>query len=126
MKTRVGVPVYVDKGRVSKEAEIEYFNIVKAKDGLYTDMKILSKGNSKVRYSGKVQILQGKSLIDEYELDGGVVGGGNYFVNKHKIDTKNIKNSGEYTLRAVISYLDENGKKKNIKKEANLNITGKV
>ncbi|CCZ50415.1 putative uncharacterized protein [Acinetobacter sp. CAG:196] len=126
VKTRVGVPVYVDKGRVSKEAEIEYFNIVKAKDGLYTDMKILSKGNSKVRYSGKVQILQGKSLIDEYELDGGVVGGGNYFVNKHKIDTKNIKNSGEYTLRAVISYLDENGKKKNIKKEANLNITGKV
>ena len=89
-------------------------------------MKILSKGNSKVRYSGKVQILQGKSLIDEYELDGGVVGGGNYFVKKQKIDTRNIKNSGEYTLRAVISYLDENGKKKNIKKEANLNITGKV
>ena len=37
-------------------------------------------------------------------------------MNKQKIDTKNIKNSGEYTLRAVISYLDENGKKKNIKK----------
>ena len=48
VKTRVGVPIYVDKGRVSKDAEIEYLNIVKGKDGLYTDMKVVSKGNSKI------------------------------------------------------------------------------
>lgn len=126
VKTRVGVPVYVDKGRVSKDADVEYLNIVKGKDGLYTDMKVISKGNSKVRYSGNVQIVQGKKLIDEYSLAGRVVAGNNFCVDRQKIKTDNIKEAGEYTLRMVLSYFDENGKRKNIKKEANLNITGKV
>ena len=126
VKTRVGVPVYVDKGRVSKDADVEYLNIVKGKDGLYTDMKVISKGNSKVRYSGNVQIVQGKKLIDEYSLAGKVVAGHNFCVDRQKIKTDNIKEAGEYTLRMVLSYFDENGKRKNIKKEANLNITGKV
>ena len=126
VKTRVGVPVYVDKGRVSKDADVEYLNIVKGKDGLYTDMKVISKGNSKVRYSGNVQIVQGKKLIDEYSLAGKVVAGPNFCVDRQKIKTDNIKEAGEYTLRMVLSYFDENGKRKNIKKEANLNITGKV
>ena len=126
VKTRVGVPVYVDKGRVSKDADVEYLNIVKGKDGLYTDMKVISKGNSKVRYSGNVQIVQGKKLIDEYSLAGKVVAGNNFCVDRQKIKTDNIKEAGEYTLRMVLSYFDENGKRKNIKKEANLNITGKV
>ena len=126
VKTRIGVPVYVDKGRVSKDAEIEYLNVVKAKDGLYTDMKILSKGNSKIRYSGNVQIIDGKRLVDEYSLTGGVVGQNSYFVDRQKIKTDKIKNAGEYTLRAVISYYDENGKRKNIKKETILKIQGEV
>ena len=126
IKTRVGVPVYVDKGKVTKEADIEYFNIVKGKDGLYTDMKIVSKGNSKVRYTGSVQIIQGKKLVDEYTISGKTVGENNFYIDKQKIKTDKIKESGEYTLRMVVSYFDENGKRKNIKKEANLNITGNV
>ena len=126
IKTRVGVPVYVDKGKVTKEADIEYFNIVKGKDGLYTDMKIVSKGNSKVRYTGRVQIIQGKKLVDEYTISGKTVGENNFYIDKQKIKTDKIKESGEYTLRMVVSYFDENGKRKNIKKEANLNITGNV
>ena len=126
IKTRVGVPVYVDKGKVTKEADSEYFNIVKGKDGLYTDMKIVSKGNSKVRYTGSVQIIQGKKLVDEYTISGKTVGENNFYIDKQKIKTDKIKESGEYTLRMVVSYFDENGKRKNIKKEANLNITGNV
>ena len=126
VKTRIGVPIYVDKGKVSKDVEIEYFNIAKEKDVYYTDMKILSKGNSKIRYSGNVQIIQGKKLITEYNLNEKVVGANNFYIDKQKIDISNIKNSGEYTLRVVISYYDENGKRKNIKKEANLVIQGKV
>ena len=80
----------------------------------------------KVRYSGNVQIVQGKKLIDEYSLAGKVVAGNNFCVDRQKIKTDNIKEAGEYTLRMVLSYFDENGKRKNIKKEANLNITGKV
>ena len=126
VKTRIGVPIYVDKGKVSKDAEIEYFNVVKEKDAYYTDMKILSKGNSKIRYSGNVQIIQGKKLITEYNLNEKVVGANNFYIDKQKIDMSNIKNSGEYSLRVIISYYDENGKRKNIKKETNLVIQGKV
>ena len=126
VKTRVGVPIYIDKGKVKKEADIEYLKIVKEKDGLYTDMKVLSKGNSKIRYSTAVQIIQGKKLIDEYTLNGKVVGENNYYVDKQKIKTDNIKGEGEYTLRVVVSYFDENGKRKNIKKETNLIIQGNV
>lgn len=126
VKTRVGVPIYIDKGKVKKEAEIEYLNIVKGKDGLYTDMKILSKGNSKVRYNASAQIIQGKKLVGEYALGERVVGSNNYYIDKHIIDTTNIKGAGEYTLRVVLSYFDENGKRKNIKKETNLVIQGNV
>lgn len=125
VKTRVGVPVYIDKGKVTKDAEIEYLNIVKEKDGYYTDMKIVSKGNSKIRYAGNVQIIQGKKLVDEYSLNGNVVGDNNFYLDKQKVITDKLT-SGEYTLRMIIFYYDENGKKKNIKKETNLNIQGKV
>lgn len=125
VKTRVGVPLYIDKGKFVKEAEIEYFNIVKAKDGLYTDMKILSKGNSRIRYSTNIQISQGKKLVDEYSLPSFVVGQNNYYIDKQKINTKKLA-AGQYTLRAVISYYDENGKKKNIKQEKILNIQGNI
>ena len=125
VKTRVGVPVYIDKGKVSKVAEIESLNILKEKDGYYTDMKIVSKGNSKIRYAGNVQIIQGKKLVDEYSLNGNVVGDNNFYLDKQKVITDKLT-SGEYTLRMIIFYYDENGKKKNIKKETNLNIQGKV
>ncbi len=126
LKTRVGVPVYVDKGNFQKKADIEYLNIVKDKNGLYTEMKILSTGNSKVRYNGTFQIVQGKKLIAEYPIDGKVIGNNSYYVAKQKIDTKNIKGAGEYTLRAVLSYFDENGNRKNIKKDTILKITSEI
>lgn len=126
VKTRVGVPVYIDKGKVSKVAEIESLNILKEKDGYYTDMKIVSKGNSKIRYDIKAQILQGKKLIDEATLFGGVVGDNNYYISKNKLPTDKIKENGEYTVRILVSYFDANGKKIFLKKETNLNIQGKV
>lgn len=126
VKTRVGVPIYVDKGKFKKQADIEYLNIIKAKNGLFTEMKILSTGNSRIRYDGKVQIIQGKKLIDEYSIDGVVVGDNNSYVATDKIRTEKIEQAGEYTLRMIVSYYDENGKKKNIKKETTLNIQGKV
>ena len=91
LKTRVGVPVYVDKGNFVKKADIEYFKIVQQKDGLYTEMKVLSTGNSKIRYSGTYQIIQGKKLIAEYPVDGNVVGDNNSYVARQKIDTSKSK-----------------------------------
>lgn len=126
VKTRAGIPIYIDKGRISKIGEIEKFNVVKAKDGLYADTKILSKGNTKIRCNRTIQISQGKKLIDEFSIGEKVVSGGSYNVSQDKIRLDNIKNSGEYTVTLVVSYSDENGKRKNIKKETNVNIQGKV
>ena len=126
VKTRVGVPVYIDKGKVTKDAEIEYLNVVKEKNAYYTNMKVVSKGNSKIRYSGKVQIVQGKKLVSEYNLSEKVVGANNFYVDKQKVEMNNIKETGEYTLRTVLSFFDENGKRKNIKRETNLVIQGNM
>ena len=126
VKTRIGVPVYIEKGKVTKDAEIESLNIEKTEHELYSKIKLVNKGNSKIRYNGKAQIVQGKNLISEYDLKGSVIGENNYRELKEKIDTKNVNNSGEYTLRVMISYVDENGKKINIKKETTINIQGKV
>lgn len=126
LKTRVGVPVYVDKGNFKKNADIEYFKITKGSDGLYTEMKILSTGNSKIRYSGMFQIVQGKKLICEYPVDGKVVGDNNSYVARQKIETSKVKEPGEYTLRLVFSYFDEKDNRKNIKKDAILNIKNEI
>lgn len=126
VKTRVGVPVYIDKGKVTKDAEIEYLNVAKEKNVYYTNMKVVSKGNSKIRYSGKVQIVQGKKLVSEYNLSERVVGANNFYIDKQKVEINNIKETGEYTLRTILSFFDENGKRKNIKKETNLVIQGNM
>ena len=122
VKTRVGVPIYVDKGKVSKIGEIEDLKIINGKDGEYTEMKIVSKGNSKIRYSGKVQIIQDKKLVHEYKISDGVVGDNNFFIARDKIPTNKITGKGECTLRAVITYQDENGKRKNVTKDIQINI----
>lgn len=124
IKTRLGVPIYIDKGKVSKIGEIEEFKVVQAKDGLYTQIKISSKGNSRIRYEGKIQIIQGKKLIDEYAIDDHVVGLGTSYTTTDKIKVDKIKQGGEYTLRAIIHYMDGNGKRQNLKQEIPLNIKG--
>lgn len=126
VKTRVGVPVYVDKGKVTKDAEIETLNVEQATDGLYTNIKVVDKGNSKVRLAIKAQIFKGKNLIKEYDMRGGTVGGNNYRIFREKINTADIKDSGEYSLRIIISYFDQNDKKINLKKETTINIQNKV
>lgn len=126
LKTRVGVPIYVDKGKFVKSAEIEYFNIVKEKNGLHTEMKINSTGNSRIRYNGVIQIVKGRKLIDEYPLEGDIVGVGNSHIAKQKIKTDKIKEPGDYTLRMIFYYFDEKDARKNIKKDAILKITGEI
>lgn len=126
LKTRVGVPVYVDKGKFIKKGDIESLEVVKEKDGYYTQMKIVSLGNSKIRYGGKIQIVKGKKLIDEYQIEGKVVGDNNFYVAKQKIEMDKIKEAGDYTVRVILSYMDENDHKKNVKKDAILQIKGEI
>lgn len=122
LKTRVGVPIYVDKGKYVKKGDIEFLEILQEKNNYYTKMKVVSIGNSKIRYGGKVQIIKGKKLIDEYLIDDKVIGDNSYHIAKQKIKTDKIKEAGDYTVRMIMSYLDENGNKKSIKKDTILQI----
>ena len=126
IKTRVAIPVYVDKGNFIKKAEVETFEIVKQKDGHYIKLKVLSTGNSRIRYDGKIQIIEGKKLIDEYALTGSVVGDNNSLTTMQKMKTDKITKAGEYTIRLILSYLDEKDNKKIIKKDTILKTTGDV
>jgi len=117
IKTRLGVPIYLDRGKVEKVGEIEYLKVTKEKDGLYTNMKINSNGNSRIRYEGKVQILQGKKLVGEYNIDGHPVPHGKFYIAKDKVQTDKIKANGELTLRMILSYDDGNGKRQHLKEE---------
>ena len=101
-------------------------NIVEEKDGLYTEMKILSTGNSKVRYNAVVQIIINKKLIGEYNLEGKVVGSENSLVTKDKIETKKITEAGDYNLRMILSYYDQDGNRKNVKKDVMLQIKDEI
>ncbi len=118
LKTRVGVPVYVDKGKFVKQADIESFEVTKVKNGYLAKAKVLSKGNSKIRYYGKIQIVKGKKLIEEITVESHVVGAENSYLLTEEIATDKIKEAGEYTVRLVLTYTDENDNKKNIKKDA--------
>lgn len=126
VKTRIGVPIYVDKGKFIKKGEVEYFNVSQEKGNYYLNYKVLSQGNSKIRYNASVQITQGKKLIDEYSLSGKAVGENNYYIAKEKLHVDKIPNNGEYTVRLIVSYTNENGKRINLKNETNVNIQGEV
>lgn len=117
VKTRVGIPVYVDKGRFVKCADIETIDIKKQKKELNVSLKFLSQGNSRVRYTGKAQIIKDKQLIGEYPVKSNVVGSNNILVTNEEIPLKDITQNGEYTLRLILNYNDEKGKLKSIIRE---------
>ena len=114
VKTRVAVPIYVDKGNFTKKAEIENFSLSKDKQGIYTNLKIKSTGSTRVRYTARIQVIQGKKLLEDYPIYGTAVPAGKTFEAKDKMKLENVKDAGEYTVRAVVTFTDEKGKKQNI------------
>lgn len=124
VKTRMGIPVYIDKG-VTRKGEIEEFTLNQTKDGFTADMKILSTGNTRIRYNAKIQIIKDNDLIEEVSLPSNVIGQ-NSFIKKQENFKLNKTPSGVYTARLVISFTDQNNKKQVIKKETTINIQGEM
>ena len=125
VKSRVGIPIYVDKGNFTKKAEIGSFNVVQKNGGQYLDVKIVSTGSSKIRYNSYVQYIKDTQLVKEVNLGGGVVGGNNSYVFNDKLDFKGIE-SGEYVLRFILTYMDEKDKKQTLKEEKIIQIKGEM
>ena len=85
-------------------------------------MKILSDGNSKIRYSGKAQIIKGRTLIDEKPINNNVVGAKNFLLTNEILPMDKITEGGEYKIRLILNYKYENGKTKNLIKESTVNV----
>lgn len=122
VKTRVGIPIYLDKGKFIKCAKIENVDLKKQDKELQLSLKLLSSGNSKVRYSGKAQIIKDKKLIGEYKIKNHVVGSNNTISTLEEIPLNNVKENGNYTLRLIIQYTDEKGHLKSLIKENQFTI----
>ncbi len=122
VKTRVGIPIYLDKGKFVKCAQIENIDLKKQDKELQLALKLSSSGNSKVRYTGKVQIIKDKELIGEYKIKNHVIGSNNTLSTLEGIPLRDIKENGNYTLRLVIQYSDEKGRLKSLIKENQFTI----
>lgn len=122
VKTRVGIPIYLDKGKFVKCAQIENIDLKKQDKELQLALKLSSSGNSKVRYTGKAQIIKDKELIGEYKIKNHVIGSKNTLSTLEDIPLKDIKENGNYTLRLVIQYSDEKGRLKSLTKENQFTI----
>lgn len=122
VKTRVGIPIYLDKGKFVKCAKIETVDLKKQDKELQLSLKLSSSGNSKVRYSGKAQIIKDKKLIGEYKIKNHVVGSNNTISTLEEIPLNDIKENGDYTLRLIIQYTDEKGRLKSLIKENQFTI----
>lgn len=125
VKTRVGIPVYVDKGHFVKCAKIENLDIQQSEKDINLALKILSEGNSKVRYTGKVQIIRNKKLIGEYKIKNNVAGAKSTLITNQQIPLDDITENGDYILRLIINYNDEKGRLKSIIKENKFTIDNK-
>lgn len=125
IKTRVGVPIYVDKGLYSKKATLDSVALNNQKEGYTCEYKVSSTGNSKIRYKSLVYISQKDNLIKKIDLSGSTIEGGNKLDKTVKLDLNKdelIPNE-EYKIKFVLIYTDENNHEKILKKEFNYKPT---
>lgn len=119
VKTRVGVPIYVDKGNYVKRGNLDYVAMKKVGEDYACEYKIASTGNSKIRYTGYGYLSQDGALIDKFEIYGTAVGGGKTLERIQKIDLskEKLESGKEYKIKFVLTYKDENQREKIMKKE---------
>lgn len=120
IKTRVGVPIFLDKGNYVKKASFDTLQI-KNNNGIYEcDYKLSSGGNSKIRYNGIGYLTQNNKLIKQFQVNGNAVYGGSYLEQIQPIilDKETLlDDTSEYKVKFVLTYKDENNREKILKKE---------
>lgn len=121
VKTRIGLPIYVDKGRFIKNGNFNNLEVFEneAKNLAYK-LDLSSTGNSKVRYFGKGQIIKGKELIKEFNVNSHTIRA-NGILSETAILPKDL-NKGDYTLRVILNYKNEKGENKTLIKETSFSV----
>jgi len=119
IKTRVGVPVYLDKGKYSKKGVLDAVALKQEGDEIACEYKVSSLGNSKIRYNGFGYLSQGDKLIKQFDIHGSTVEGGKFLemVQKLEIPKGELIAGKEYKFKFVLTYRDEKDNPKVLKKE---------
>ena len=119
VKTRVGVPVYLDKGNYSKKGVLDAVALKQNGEEIACEYKVSSLGNSKIRYSGFGYLSQGDKLIKQYDIHGSTVEGGKFLemVQKLELPKDSLVAGQEYKFKFVLTYRDEKDNQKVLKKE---------
>ncbi len=124
VKTRLGIPIYIDKGRFVKTGTFNDLTVDKENGNLVYKMKLSSQGNSKVRYRGKAQIIKDKTLIREFNMNSNTIRADGIFEETGKLP-ENLE-TGNYILKVILTYKNEKGENKNLIKEVPFNITNSI
>lgn len=122
VKTRIAIPIYVDKGQVQKSGEITNFIVKNSENKLQYELSIKSTGNSKIRISGICQIIKDKNLIQEFPVESHPIQAGTIGKFKGDLPVYKLDSNTEYKLKINIFYKDQNNKNKNLTKEINFKL----
>lgn len=120
LKTRVAIPIYVDKGKVFKSGSIEKLEIQKYKNNYYYDLAVKSSGNSKIRVGGVGQIIKGNDLVNEFAINEHPIQAGSTGKFRDIIPAFNMEAGQKYTFKAIMSYKNQ-GKEEFITHEIPMN-----
>ena len=124
VKTRLGIPIYVDKGKFVKVGYFDDLQVQKNNRNLVYKMELSAGGNSKVRYHGKAQIIKDKNLIKEFNLNSNTIRANGVFEEQGLIPD-DLKD-GDYILKVILTYKNEKGENKNLIRETQFNVSNSI
>jgi len=119
VKTRVGVPIYLDRGNYTRRGNLDSVVFKKDNNEYECAYKIISSGNSRINYNGFGYVSQGDKLIKQFVVNGSSVDPNKSLERIQKIDGLKdlIADGQEYKIKFVVTYKDENDREKILKKE---------
>ena len=125
VKTRLGIPIYVDKGRVVKAGNFNDLKVEKnSNKNLVYKMDLSASGNSKVRYHGKAQIIKNNQLIKEFPVNSNTIRANGVF-SEIGLLPGNLE-EGDYVFKVILTYKNEKGENKNLIKETQFHVNDSI
>lgn len=124
VKTRLGIPIYVDKGRFIKVGNFDDLTVEKNNKNLVYKMNLSASGNSKVRYHGKAQIIKDNQLIKEFPVSSNTIRANGIF--KETGSLPDNLDEGDYIFKVILTYKNEKGENKNLIKETQFHVTNSI
>jgi len=117
IKTRIAVPIYVEKGRIIKTGSIDNIDLKKFKNKYVYNLTVKSNGNSLIRAGGIGQIIKDDQLIAEFPINERPIQGGTTGKYKDIMPTTGLNSDQQYKLKLTLRFTDQNQKEVVLREE---------